>query len=120
MSYDGGQLKQQIRYSFKLLISYMGFNPFEMEVHFVRLCQVFPILMVQMLFFPNLKGPWPQLQKGRKIPELKHVLFAQKNRFIETVLLSTLNVWLRNKKIISIPQSYLEACLTLCILLMYT
>ena len=33
-----------------------------------RLHQVFPILMVQMHFFPNSTGPWPRLQKGRKIP----------------------------------------------------
>ena len=32
-----------------------------------RLHQVFPILMVQMLF-PNSTGPWPQLLKGREIP----------------------------------------------------
>ena len=29
----------------------------------------FPNLMVLMLFFPNSTGPWPRLQKGRKILE---------------------------------------------------
>ena len=33
-----------------------------------RLHQAFSTLMVQMLFFPNSTNPWPQLQKGRKIP----------------------------------------------------
>ena len=32
-----------------------------------RLHQVFPTLMVQMLFFPNSTGHWSRLQKGRKI-----------------------------------------------------
>ena len=32
MSFNGGQLKQQICYSFTLRISYMVFNPFEMAV----------------------------------------------------------------------------------------
>ena len=43
-----------------------------MAVQFFRLYQVFQILKVQNLFFPNSTGPWPRLQKGRKIPELKH------------------------------------------------
>ena len=34
MSFYGGQLKQQICYSFTLLISYMIFNPFKMAVQF--------------------------------------------------------------------------------------
>ena len=37
-----------------------------------------------------------------------YVLSAQKNHLIETVLLSTLNIWLRNKKT-------MEACLTIFI-----
>ena len=50
------------------IISYMGFNPFKMWSSYFRLHH-FPILMVQMLFFPYSAGPWPQLPKGRKIPE---------------------------------------------------
>ena len=63
------QLKQQIFYSFTLLISYMVFNPFKMWSSSLRLHQVFPIFMVQMLFIINSTGPWPHLQKVRKIPD---------------------------------------------------
>ena len=37
-----------------------------------RMHQVFPNLLVQMLFFLNSIGPWPRLQKGRKIPDINH------------------------------------------------
>ena len=65
MSFYGGQLKQQTCYSFTLPISYMFLKCWSSSF---RLHQVFQILMVQMFFFPNSKGPWPRLQKGRKIP----------------------------------------------------
>ena len=39
---------------------YMFFNPFKMH-------QVFPILMVQMLFSQIQQAPGPRLKKGRKI-----------------------------------------------------
>ena len=68
ISFNEGQLKQQICYIFSLLISHMVFNPLKWQSSNIRLYQIFPILMVQMLFPPNSTGPWPQLQKGRKIP----------------------------------------------------
>ena len=60
--YDG-QLKQQICYSFIQLISYMGFNPFKWRSSSFRQHKDGP-----NAFPPKQTGPWPRLQKGRKIP----------------------------------------------------
>ena len=43
--------------------SFLYGSPVLLELH-----HVFPILMVQILIFPYLTGPWPQLQKGRENP----------------------------------------------------
>ena len=56
MSFYGGQLKQQICYSFILLISYMVLIHLKRRSSSFRLYQVFPILMVQMLF-PKFNRP---------------------------------------------------------------
>ena len=70
MSYYNGQLKQQICYSFTLLFNTnMVLINLKWQSSSFRLHQVFPILMVQMLFSINSTGPWPRLQKGREIPE---------------------------------------------------
>ena len=68
MSFHGGQLKQQIYYSFTLLISYMHFNPFKLADHLFKTASNFPNFDDPNAFFPNSTGPWPRLQKGRKIP----------------------------------------------------
>ena len=62
MSFYGGQLKQQIYYSFTMLISYMVLNAFKWWSNSFRLYQVFPILMVQMLF--------PQIQQ---VPDFRKI-----------------------------------------------
>ena len=59
------QLKQQICYTFTLLISYMILMHLKWQSS-----SSFPNLMVQMLVFPFSTGPWPRLKKGRKIPVL--------------------------------------------------
>ena len=64
------KLKQQICYSFTLLIPYMFLTHLKWQSDSFRLHQVFQILMVQMLFPPNSTGHWPWLQKGRKIPDM--------------------------------------------------
>ena len=64
MSFYDEQLKQQICYSFILLIPYMFFNPFNI----CRLVLLDCIKLVQMFFPQNSTGPWPQLQTDRKIP----------------------------------------------------
>ena len=63
LSFYEGQLKQQICYSFILLISHMAFNPFKM------VASNFPKFDGPNASSPNSTGPWPQLQKGWKIPE---------------------------------------------------
>ena len=67
MSFYGGQLKQQICYSFTLLISYMVFNPLKMAVQFFWALSSFPNFDGPNAFSRNSTGPWPRLQKGRKI-----------------------------------------------------
>ena len=54
----GGQLKQLYTANFLY-----GFNPFKMAVQFL-----FSQFDGQNVSFRNSTGPWPQPQKGRKIP----------------------------------------------------
>ena len=70
MSLYEGQLKQQTCSSFTLLISYIVLIDFKWQSSSFRLHQIFPILLIQMLFPQNLTGPWPQLQEGRKIGKI--------------------------------------------------
>ena len=58
MSYFGGQLKQQIFYSFILLISYIWFI-----ILFKWLYKVFPILMVEMFCSQIQQAPGPTSEK---------------------------------------------------------
>ena len=77
MSFYDEKLKLQICYSFTLLIPKMFFIHLKWRSGCFRPHQVLQILMVQV-FFPNSTGPWPRLQKGRKIPEYmstNHVKF---------------------------------------------
>ena len=67
-------LWQQICYSITLLIPYMFLIYLKWWSGCFRLHQVFPILMVQMIF-PNSTGPWTWLKKGRKIPGPSSCLF---------------------------------------------
>ena len=46
----------------------MLFNPFQMAVQFFKTASNFPNIDDPNAFFPNSTGPWPRLQKGRKIP----------------------------------------------------
>ena len=64
MSFFGGQLNQQICYSFTLLIQFQ-FSEFDGPNAFI----------------PNSTGPWPQLQKGRKIPVLQQSPSVEVNLF---------------------------------------
>ena len=59
----GGQLKQQICYSFTLIISYMVFNSGPVLV--------FPIWWSKCFISSNSTGPWPRLQRGRNIPGMR-------------------------------------------------
>ena len=68
MSFYDGPLKQQIKYRFTQLISYMAFNPFKMAVQFIKTASSFPNFDCQNAFSPNSKGPWSLLLRGRKIP----------------------------------------------------
>ena len=54
-------------YSFTLLISYMVFNPSKMGVQFFKTALSFPNFYGPNDFSQNSTGPWPHLQKGRKI-----------------------------------------------------
>ena len=60
----------------------MVFNPYKMAVQFYQTALIFPMLMVKMVFIPNSTGPWPRLQKGKKIPvsvclSSNHIFFLQ-------------------------------------------
>ena len=46
----------------------MVFNPFEMAVQVFLNCMKIPNFDGLNDVFPNSTGPWPRLQKGRKIP----------------------------------------------------
>ena len=63
MSFYDGKLKQQICYSFSLLISSMLFN---WQSSYFRLQQIFPILMIQMLFPQIQQAPGPDFRKVGK------------------------------------------------------
>ena len=69
LSFYEGQLKQQICYSFILQYLIWFLIHLEWRSSSFALYQIFPSLIVHA-FFPkfNSTGPWPQLQKGRKIP----------------------------------------------------
>ena len=67
-SFYNGLLKHQICYSFTLLISWMVITPFKMVVQFFKTASSFPNFNGPNVFPPNSPGPWPRLQKGRKIP----------------------------------------------------
>ena len=69
-SFSDGPLKQQICYSFTLLISSMVYNPFKMVVQFFWSASSSPNSDGPNAFFflQNSTGPSPQLQKGWKIP----------------------------------------------------
>ena len=64
MSFYEGQFKQQLCYSFILLISHMVFNPLENGVPVLLDCiKIFPSLMVQMLFSQSQQAPVPNFRK---------------------------------------------------------
>ena len=62
LSFYEWQLKQYV-------IS-MVFNQFKIEVQFFLTASSFPNFDGPNAFFPNSAGPWPWLQKGRKIPAI--------------------------------------------------
>ena len=87
MSFNGEQLKQQICYSFTLLISYMVLNPFKMAVQFYS----FPNFDGPNAFFsPNSIGPQPDFREVGKslylfhFPTKTYVVGTQKNRLNQT------------------------------------
>ena len=49
---------------------HIDFNPFKIAVQFFQTASNFPNFDGQNAFFPNSTGPWPRLQKGKKIPKL--------------------------------------------------
>ena len=76
LSFYEGQLKQQICYSFALLISYIHgwfLINYKWQPSSLRINQVYPTS-----FFPNFTGPWPQIMKGRKIPVLIYLDLCEK------------------------------------------
>ena len=82
MSLYKGQLKQQVCYSFTLLISYIFFihvffNQFKMAVHFFQTASSSPSLDRPNAFFPKFNSPWPQLQKARKMSANKVFIVAK-------------------------------------------
>ena len=67
MNFYERQLKEQIWYSFTLLISDIQvFNQYKMAVQIVKLHQVFRTLMVQMLFYQFQLAPGPNFRKVGK------------------------------------------------------
>ena len=58
------------------LISSMISNPFKWQLCSLRLSN-FPNLDGQNTFLPNLTGPLPKLQRGRKIPVLHSLTFPE-------------------------------------------
>ena len=65
MSFYDGKLKQQIYYSFTLLIPYMFLFHLKWWSGCFRLHQVFPILMIQM-FSQIQQAPGPDFRKVGK------------------------------------------------------
>ena len=79
MRFYEDKLKQQMLNT--LLISY---NVFLIHLNgntFFKTASNFPNLDGPNAFFPNLTGPWPRLQKGRKILELKPLCIKITNEF---------------------------------------
>ena len=55
----------------------MVYNPFKKAVQFFKTASNFPNFDGQNVFFlPNSTGPWPGLQKGKKIPAVDLVFLA--------------------------------------------
>ena len=54
----------------------MVLNQFKMEISFLTKSS-FPNFIGFIAIFPNLTGPWPKLQKGRKIPASLMSLYNQ-------------------------------------------
>ena len=70
LSLYGGQFKQQIDYSFNLLISNMVFNPLKWWSSPFRLHHISQFRWSKCWFFsPQFNSRWLRLQKVRKIPE---------------------------------------------------
>ena len=66
-SFPDGPLKQQICYSFTLLISYMVYNPFKMVVHFFHTASNFPNSDGPNAFFPQIQqAPGRNFRKAGK------------------------------------------------------
>ena len=72
MSFYGGQLKQQICYSFTLLISYTVFNPFKMASIFFR--QIIPNFDGPNVFSQIQQAPGPNFRKVGKSLSCSHCL----------------------------------------------
>ena len=60
MSFNEGQLKQQICYTFTLLISYIIFNPFKMTAQFFKTASNFPNFNGSNAFSPKFNRPLVQ------------------------------------------------------------
>ena len=74
MSFFKGQIKAtNMLQLYTAYISY-SFNPFRMGFQFFS-ATIFPS-SVQMLFSQNSTGPWPQLQKGMKIPDTSSLYWS--------------------------------------------
>ena len=83
MSFNGEQLKQQICYSFTLLISYMVLNQFKMAVQFYS----FPNFDGPNAFFPKFNRPLPRLGKSLYLFHFStktDVVGTRKNRLNQT------------------------------------
>ena len=74
MSFNEGQLKQQICYSVKLLISHMVFNPIRMAFQFFKIASNFPKFDGPNAF-PLQQAPGPNFRKvGKPLPK-HHIPF---------------------------------------------
>ena len=78
MSFYGGQLKQQICYSFTLLISYMVFNPFEMAAQlFLDFIKFSQFWWSKCFFLSQIQqAPGPDFRKVGKSLSCSHYLLC--------------------------------------------